>query len=201
MELDARGPRPAGRAGQVVVLHLLCYIPYGEAINRGGVYRDGVELSSKVSAWELVGPLLVGPLLGGLLLVLTAGAEMLCTTVALRRRCGGGEQRELGAEAADALRWPEGAGVGGAGRGLEPSAGQRRGQQGEQGCPGDYGPGGALPIIPGEGRDRMLYDRAQVGDCDHQVQRSCRRSGGAGRPRQGGARCLQVTAAERTKGV
>ena len=41
-------------------------MPWGPAINRGKVYRDGVRLDCKMSAWELVGPLMV----------LTAGVEM-----------------------------------------------------------------------------------------------------------------------------
>ena len=35
------------------------YIPWGEAINRGRLYVDGTRLDCKMSAWELLGPLLL----------------------------------------------------------------------------------------------------------------------------------------------
>lgn len=35
------------------------YIPWGEAINKGRMYVDGTRLDCKMSAWELLGPLLL----------------------------------------------------------------------------------------------------------------------------------------------
>jgi hypothetical protein len=69
-DTDAAGGTTKGwgyGAGGVMGDRWWCYVPWGEAINQGGVFRDGVQLSSKMSAWELVGPLLV----------LTSGAGML----------------------------------------------------------------------------------------------------------------------------
>ena len=53
-------------SGAVLGEHWWCYLPWGEAINCGYTYKDGVRLNCKMSAWELI----------GLLLVLTAGAEL-----------------------------------------------------------------------------------------------------------------------------
>ena len=52
--------------GCVLGEHWWCYLPWGEAINSGALYRDGGRLDCKMSAWELLGPLLV----------LTAGREL-----------------------------------------------------------------------------------------------------------------------------
>ena len=53
-------------AGAVLGPNWWAYLPWGHAINSGKVYRDGQKLSNKMSAWELVGPLLV----------LTAGVDL-----------------------------------------------------------------------------------------------------------------------------
>ena len=52
--------------GAVMGEHLWCYLPWGELINSDATYWDGKRLSNKMSAWELVGPLMV----------LTAGVEL-----------------------------------------------------------------------------------------------------------------------------
>ena len=54
MELDARG-RLGGRGRPAGADRWWGYVPWGEAINRGGVYRDGVELSSEMSALAVCG--------------------------------------------------------------------------------------------------------------------------------------------------
>ena len=52
--------------GAVLGPHWWAYLPWGILINSDAVYRDGKRLDSKMSAWELLGPLLL----------LTAGVEM-----------------------------------------------------------------------------------------------------------------------------
>ena len=52
--------------GAVLGEHWWAYLPWGEAINEGRQYSDGQRLSNKMSAWELL----------GLLLVLTARVDL-----------------------------------------------------------------------------------------------------------------------------
>ena len=68
-DTDAAGGTRKSRgygAGAVLGQHWWCYLPWGEAINSGAVHSDGVRLDCKMSAWELVGPLMV----------LTAGRDL-----------------------------------------------------------------------------------------------------------------------------
>ena len=53
-------------SGAVLGEHWWCYLPWGDAINFGYPGQDGKRLDCRMSAWELVGPLLV----------LTAGLEL-----------------------------------------------------------------------------------------------------------------------------
>ena len=61
-DTDAAGGTMKSRGygvGCVLGEHWWCYLPWGEAINSGALYRDGGRLDCKMSAWELLGPLLV----------------------------------------------------------------------------------------------------------------------------------------------
>lgn len=53
-------------AGAVMSPSWWCYLPWGSVINGNGTFDDGKKYKHKMSAWELVGPLLV----------LTAGVEL-----------------------------------------------------------------------------------------------------------------------------
>jgi hypothetical protein len=69
-DTDAAGGSTNGLgygAGGVLGGTFWCYVAWGEAINTGVIYRDGVRLDCKMSAWELLGPLLL----------LTAGARLI----------------------------------------------------------------------------------------------------------------------------
>ena len=46
-------------AGAVIAPSWWCYLPWGEVINGYKKFEDGVMFRNKMSAWELVGPLLV----------------------------------------------------------------------------------------------------------------------------------------------
>jgi hypothetical protein len=52
--------------GAVLGEHWWTYLPWGTNINKGKLYKDGGRLDCKMSAWELLGPLLL----------LTAGVEL-----------------------------------------------------------------------------------------------------------------------------
>ena len=53
-------------AGAVLGEEWWCYLPWGDWINQGRLHADGKRLDCKMSAWELVGPLMI----------LTAGVEL-----------------------------------------------------------------------------------------------------------------------------
>ena len=53
-------------AGAVLGEEWWCYLPWGDKINQGRLHSDNKRLDSKMSAWELIGPLLV----------LSAGVEL-----------------------------------------------------------------------------------------------------------------------------
>ena len=53
-------------AGAVLGKEWWCYLPWGDSINQGRLHSDGKRLDRKMSAWELLGPLMV----------LTAGVEL-----------------------------------------------------------------------------------------------------------------------------